>query len=263
MNNQLEEVKSLLAQLHLTAIHDTLDDQLAPAVQENLSCLAFLHRILKQEAESRDDKSLSRRMKQAGFPEIKSIDEFDFGFQMSIDKRQVMQLMDMTWLEQAFNLIFIGPPGVGKSFLSIALGVQAVKLGYHAAFVTMDDLIKILKTEAISVNSKRKAKQILASDLVIIDEVGFLPISRQEANMFFQLILSLYQKTSVIITSNKGFDEWIDFLGDPVITTAILDRLLHSSELFNMTGDSYRLKHRNTIFKDLKGGVGGHDQPDD
>lgn len=261
MNNQLEEVKSLLAQLHLTTIHDTLDDQLAPAVQENLSCLEFLHRILKREAESRDDKSLSRRMRQAGFPEIKTIDEFDFGFQMSIDKRQVVQLMDMTWLEQAFNLIFIGPPGVGKSFLSIALGAQAVKLGYHVAFVTMDELIKILKTEAILVNSKRKLKQILASDLVIIDEVGFLPISRQEANMFFQLILNLYQKTSVIITSNKGFDEWIDFLGDPVITTAILDRLLHNSELFNMTGDSYRLKHRSTIFKDLKGGIGGHDQP--
>jgi DNA replication protein DnaC len=99
------------------------------------------------------------------------------------------------------------------------------------------------------------------SDLVIIDEVGFLPISRQEANMFFQLILSLYQKTAVIITSNKGFDEWIDFLGDPVITTAILDRLVHNSELFNMTGDSYRLKHRNTIFKDLEGGAGRHDQP--
>ncbi len=261
MNNQLEEVKSLLAQLHLTTIHDKLDDQLVPAMQDNISCLEFLHRILKQEAESRDDKSLGRRMKQAGFPEIKTIDEFDFGFQMSIDKRQVMQLMDMAWLEQAFNLIFIGPPGVGKSFLSIALGVQAVKLGYHVAFVTMDELIKLLKTETILVNSKRRLKQILASDLVIIDEVGFLPISRQEANMFFQLILNLYQKTSVVITSNKGFDEWVDFIGDPVITTAILDRLVHHSELFSLTGPSYRLEHRSTIFKDLKGGIDGHDQP--
>lgn len=248
MNDQLQEVKSLLGQLHLLAIRDTLDDQLAPAMNENLSCLEFLRRILKQEAAARDNKSLNIRMKQAGFPEIKTIDEFDFGFQMSIDKRQFMQLMDMTWLEQAFNLLLIGPPGVGKSHLSIALGVQAVKLGYHVVFVTMDELIKILKTEAISVKSKRRLKQILASDLVIIDEVGFLPISRQEANMFFQLVLNLYQKTSVIITSNKGFDEWIDFLGDPVITTAILDRLVHHSELFNMTGESYRLKHRDTIF---------------
>ena len=126
-------------------------------------------------------------MRQAGFPEIKTIDEFDFGFQMSIDKRQVMQLMDMAWLEQAFNLLFLGPTGVGKTSLSIALGVQAVNLGYHVVFVTMDDLIRILKTEAITVKSKRRLNQILASDLVIIDEVGFLPISRQEANMFFQL----------------------------------------------------------------------------
>ncbi len=261
MNDQLQEVKSLLGRLNLTTIRDTLDDQLTPAVQENLSCLAFLHRILKQEASARDEKALKRRMRQAGFPEIKTIDEFDFGFQMSISKRQVMQLLDMAWLEQAFNLLFLGPTGVGKTSLSIILGVQAVNLGYHVVFVTMDDLIKILKTEAITVKSKRRLNQILASDLVIIDEVGFLPISRQEANMFFQLILSLYQKTSVVITSNKGFDEWIDFLGDPVITTAILDRLVHNSELFNLTGDSFRLKHRNTIFKDPEGGAGCHGQP--
>jgi len=261
VNDQMQEVKSLLGRLNLTQIRDTLDDQLAPAVQENLSCLAFLHRILKQEAAARDDRSLKRRMRQAGFPETKTIDEFDFGFQMSISKRQVMQLMDMAWLEQAFNLLFLGPTGVGKTSLSIILGVQAVKLGYHVVFVTMDELIRILKTEAITAKSKRRLSRILTCDLVIIDEVGFLPISRQEANMFFQLILNLYQKTSVIITSNKGFDEWIDFLGDPVITTAILDRLVPNSELFNMTGDSYRLKHRNTIFKALEGGADSHDQP--
>jgi DNA replication protein DnaC len=163
VNDQLQEVKSLLGRLNLTTIRDILDDQLEPVFKENVSCLAFLHRILTQEAAARDDKSLKRRMMQAGFPEIKTIDEFDFGFQMSIDRRKVMQLLDMTWLEQAFNLLFLGPTGVGKTSLSIILGVQAVKLGYHVAFVTMDDLIGILKTEAITVKSKRRLNQILAS----------------------------------------------------------------------------------------------------
>jgi len=141
----------------------------------------------------------------------------------------------------------IASPGVGKSHLAVGLGIRAVELGYHVSFITMDELMRTLKTAEILAKSKRRLKHITTADLLIIDEVGFLPISRPEANLFFQLVSKLYQNTSIIITSNKGFDEWPEFLGDPVIATAILDRLVHNSELFNMTGDSYRLKHRNTI----------------
>jgi len=248
MNSQVQEVKALMGQLQLTSARDSLDDLLIPTIKEDLSCLEFLHRVLNQEATARTIKSRNRRLKQAGFPEHKTIEEFDFGFQTSINRRQIQQLMDMHWLEKAFNLLFLGPSGIGKSHLAIGLGVQAVELGYHVCFVMMEELIKILSTEAISVKSKRRLKQIMTADLVIIDEVGLMPVTRQEANMFFQIISNFYQHKSVIVTSNKGFDEWVEFLGDPVITTAILDRLVHHSELFNMTGDSYRLKHRNTIF---------------
>jgi len=249
--SQVQEVKALLGELHLTSIQDHLDGFLEPAIKDNLSCLEFLHRVLKQEAAARNTKSRDRRMKQAAFPYHKTIDEFDFGFQTSVTRRQIQQLMDMHWLEKAFNVFFLGPPGVGKTSLATGLGIQAVELGYHVSFITMDELIRTLKTEAVSARSKRRLKQIMSASLLILDEVGFLPISRQEANLFFQLISNLYQNISVIVTSNKGFDEWPEFLGDPVIATAILDRLVHNSELFNMAGDSYRLKHRNTILKSV------------
>jgi DNA replication protein DnaC len=157
--------------------------------------------------------------------------------------------MDMCWLEQAYNVMFLGPPGVGKTHLAVSLGIAAVDAGYHVAFTNMDELIKWLKTESISALSKKRLKRIVSAGLVIIDEVGFMPISREEASLFFQLVSQLYQQTSVIITSNKGFEEWAEFMGDTVITTAILDRLVHKCELFNMTGESYRLKHREAIIK--------------
>jgi DNA replication protein DnaC len=248
MNAPLQEVKSMLGQLRLSGAQDGLEDLLVSAAKEELTLLEFTRRLLSQEVEVRNANSLKRRLKQAHFPEYKTMDEFDYGFQQSVSKHQIMQLMDMCWLEKAFNLFFLGPSSLGKSHLSISLGVQAVRLGYHVSFVTLDELIDILKTEDVLVRNKRRLKRIMNSSLVIIDEVGFLPVSREEANMFYQLISHFYQNISVIITSNKGFDEWGDFLGDTAITTAILDRLIHNSEIFNMSGESYRVSHRNTIF---------------
>ena len=155
----------------------------------------------------------------------------------------------MHWVEQAHNILIIGPPGIGKTHLAVGLGLQAVDLGYRVVFITMQDLVKCLITETITRSSRHRLKQILTADLVIIDEVGFLPISMAEANSFFQLVSKLYENTSVILTSNKGFDEWPKFLHDPVITTAILDRLVHHSEIFNLSGDSYRLINKTSILK--------------
>lgn len=248
MNAPLQEVKSMLGQLRLSGAREGLEELLITAAKEELTLLEFAHRLLSQEIEVRNANSLRRRMKQARFPEHKTVDEFDFGFQQSVSKQQILQLMDMCWVEKAFNLFFLGPSSLGKTHLSISLGVQAVALGYHVSFVTLDELMDVLKTEKMLVRSKRRLKHIMNSNLVIIDEVGFLPVSCEEANMFYQLVSHFYQNTSVIITSNKGFDEWGDFLGDTAITTAILDRLIHNSEIFNMSGESYRVSHRNTIF---------------
>ncbi|MDQ0340926.1 DNA replication protein DnaC [Caldalkalibacillus uzonensis] len=142
----------------------------------------------------------------------------------------------------------LGPPGVGKTHLAIGLGVEAVQQGYKVSFVTMDHLIQLLRTQEVTRSAQTKLKRITQSDLVIIDDLMFMAINRHEANLFFQLINKLYGQSSVIITSNKGPEDWGELLGDPAITTAILDRLLHKSEVIHLTGDSYRLKYRKTIF---------------
>ena len=243
----LETTRKLLGQLKMKHTIDNLDQFLEAAIKEDLTCLEFMERVLAGEVRFRNEKALATRLRYAQFPYHATLESFDFGFQSSVSKRQVQQLLDFQWIEKAYNILFLGPPGVGKTHLATALGIQAVETGYRVSFITMEELIKALKTEEILTKSQQRLKRLRRSDLVIIDEIGFLPITKQEANMFFQVVSQLYENTSIIITSNKGFDEWPEFTGDPVITTAILDRLVHKSELFNMKGESYRLKNRNTI----------------
>jgi len=246
MNLQAETL-GYLTTLGLSHIRDNLSQLLPDITGEEVSYLEFLHKIVKEEIVARETRSRERRLNSADFPYIRTPDDYDHTFNNSVTKRQITQLLDLAWIEAAYNIIFLGPSGVGKTHLAVTLGIHAVEQGYKVSFVTMEKLIKLLKTEEISVKARQKLRRIMNADLVIIDEIGFQPISRQESNLFFQVISNLYEQRSVIITSNKGFEEWAELLQDPVITTAILDRLTHHSEIFNMTGDSYRLKHRDTI----------------
>jgi DNA replication protein DnaC len=245
----LTEVREQLTALNMNHAAQSLTDLIDKAQQEDWSPLATINALLGKERDSRADKARSRRMKEAGFPFMATIEEFDFGFQRSVSKKHMLKLKEMSWLESAFNILFIGPPSVGKSHLAISLGITAVDAGYKTIFVHMEQLIHIFRTVEISSKSRLRLKKITQADLVIIDEIGFQPVTRQEANALFGVVNQLYQQTSIILTSNKGVAEWGEFMGDPVITAAMLDRLMHKCEVFDMDGDSYRLAHRQRILE--------------
>lgn len=241
MNKTLDSINSSLSRLRLEPV------DFNNLFQEGISPLDSIHIFLREQVRLKDEKSTAIRIKRANMPPLKTFNGFDFGFQKSITKEQMLRLSDFTWLEDAYNVMFLGPPSVGKTHLATALGFLALDKGYTVSFTTLDDLIKVLKTAEIASSSKRKLKYYHKSDLIIIDEVGFLPVTKAEANLFFTFVSTMHEKTSLIITSNKGFSEWSGFLGDEVITTAILDRLVFKCEIFNMSGEGYRLKNRKSI----------------
>jgi DNA replication protein DnaC len=251
---ELKNIKELLRYLCLNSSYEKLEDICAEAEIKNKTPLEVVEQILLYEANTRKEKGLQKRMKAAAFPYNELSDDFDFnrkGFS-GITKSHMKQLSQLNWLEKAYNIMFLGPPGLGKTRLSVEIGMIAVKAGYNVTFTTLDQLMMLFKTAEIRTNSSRRLKQIKSSDLVILDEVGFLPISRQEVNRLYEFINEMYMKTSIILTSNKGFEEWGEFLGDSIITAAILDRIAHQCEIFSLKGPSWRLENRKTILEAVR-----------
>lgn len=247
-----ERIKDNLTHLKMTNTLETIDNYIERAIKDGIGILEVLDHILSTEAKSKKLKSANTRIQMAGFPFRKTIDDFDFEFQPSIDKDQIMDLATMRFAHNQENIVFLGPPGVGKTHLAVALGMIADSSQMKTYYISCHKLIEQLNEAHYENRLAEKLKTLSRYSVLIIDEIGYLPMDIQGANLFFQLIAKRYEKNSTIFTSNKPFSQWNDVFSDTTIAAAILDRVLHHCNVVNIKGDSYRLKERKEHMKAAK-----------
>jgi DNA replication protein DnaC len=239
---QLERLQEQMQRLRLFKSRERLEAVLQEATAKEASYADFLDTLLAEEVASKTAKHVTMRTHLARFPFVKSLETFDFSYQPSLDKKQIQTLSSCHFIEHGENVVFLGPPGVGTSHLAVGLGLKAIEHGYRVLFATAASLIAALTKAAAEGRLDERLKVYTVPRLLIVDEIGYLPIDRAGANLFFQLISRRYERGPMILTSNQSFGSWGDVFGDRVIATAILDRVLHHAITINIRGNSYRLK---------------------
>ncbi len=242
--NSISQVAQQYRSLNFTSLAEALEVMIAEAEANDLSYLQFAGQMIEYEIRGRAVKRINANRCRAGFPVEKHLEEFDYRHQSTITKRQISQLLDFQFIENRNNLVFIGPPGVGKTHLASGIGLKAVEAGYKVLFSTALELVETLEIAELKGELKKKINSLCKYDLLIIDELGYLPMNKQNNYNLFQLINAMYEYRSVIITTNKDFTNWGEFFIDENVAIPIIDRLIHHSQIFMLGGESYRLKQK-------------------
>lgn len=246
-------VHSHLARLKLPRMAECLDAVAEVASRHDWTYLQFLEQLLEAEVSARYQRDVTMKTKLAHFPFVKTLDQFDFSFQPTISERQIRELATLSFIANGENVLFLGPPGVGKTHLAIALGMVAIQHATSVYFTTTVDLLEQLHRDAKEDRLDHRLHTLCRPKLLILDEMGYFPLDRMAAQFLFQLVSRRYGRGSIILTSNKSYGDWGDIFADQVLAAAILDRLLHFSTTINIRGQSYRLREKRKagIFTEL------------
>jgi DNA replication protein DnaC len=246
---QIIQIKQYAETLRLTQLRNKAEQMIHQAQIDKPSYMEFVSNILKAEVLHRQKNDYERRLKLAHLPSSHDLDEYDFNHSNGITKPQLKQLRELLWLEQNYNVILMGPSGTGKTYLAAGLVYQAIKNGYRSYFMTMEQIITIIKMKEMVSSALGTYNRLLKAHLIAIDDIMLLPIKKHEAVGFFNLINYLHEQCSIIITTNKSPNQWAETLDDEVLATALLDRILYRCEVVKLSGNSYRMENRKSIFK--------------